>query len=222
MMFGEKCPRCEKRVYKKYDFCPYCGINLTAQTNLDSGDLGFLGKGDFDMKLPFGFNAFMKPLMRELSKQMLELDKELKKEQEKTDKDKGKSIGRFSIHIGMPGSKPIKLNMSSGNVGSQMATKEGRVFALPKISDEDFDKAKGFSKKEPSANVRRLSDRIIYEIEMPGVASIDKVNLSVLEEGIEVKAIGDRTVYQKFIDVVLPLKKYELEKDLLTLELGLK
>ena len=77
-------------------------------------------------------------------------------------------------------------------------------------------------KGEESYRIKVGDYRIIYEIEMPGVASIDKVNLSVLEEGIEVKAIGDRTVYQKFIDVVLPLKKYELEKDLLTLELGLK
>lgn len=221
-MFGEKCPRCDKRVSKKHDFCAFCGINLNAESNLDSEDFGFLGKDDdFGFKLPFGFNALMKPLMKELSRSMLELDKELKKEKQGDGEDKkGKSIGNFSIHIGVPGGKPMKLNLGSGNPGMQ--TMEKKTFSLPKISNENFDKAKDYSREEPVTNVRRLSDRIIYELEIPGVNSIDKVNVSVLEDGIEIKAIGEKTVYQKFIDVVLPLGKIQMKKDLLVLELGLK
>jgi hypothetical protein len=224
-MFGEKCPKCDGRVKKKHDFCAHCGINLNAEDNLDSDDFGFLGKNDnFDMKLPFGFNALMKPLMKELSKQMLELDKELKKEQSNTSKEqpKGKSIGHFSIHIGMPGSKPIKLDLGPGQPAGKQVLQTKSNFNLPKISNEDFDKAKKYSRETPITNVRRLSDRIIYEFEIPGVSSIDKVNVSVLEEGIEIKAIGDKKVYEKLIDVELPLAKIQMKKDFLVLELGLK
>ncbi len=116
-MFGEKCPRCDKRVSRKHDFCGYCGINLNAESNLDNGEFGLLGKnGNFDLKLPFGINALMKPLMKELSKSMMDLDRELKREQGEGNKNSnemnGKKVqprGNFSIHIGMPGQKPIKL-----------------------------------------------------------------------------------------------------------------
>jgi hypothetical protein len=219
-MFGEKCPRCDKRVSKKHDFCSYCGINLNAETNLDSGDYGFLGKdNDFDLKLPFGFNALMKPLMKELSKQMLELDKELKKDQGKGNEVNKKPASHFSIHIGVPGQKPIKLNTNMAN--PQVVARKKEV-SLPKISDDRFEKAKNFTREEPKANMRRLSDSIIYEIELPDVSSMNDVNISVLEDGIEVKAIAKDVVFHKFLDVSLPLARYEFKKDFLVLELGLK
>ena len=222
-MFGEKCPRCDKRVSKKHDFCAFCGINLNAETNLDSGEFGLLGKdGKFDLKLPFGFNALMKPLMKELSKSMVELDKELKREQGEVNKEKRiVPKGNFSIHIGVPGQKPIRLNASNPGVNAQMIAPK-KVTSLPKISSAEFEKSKDFSREEPKTNVRRLSDRVIYEIEVPGVSGIEKVNISSLEEGIEVKAIGKDVVYDKFIDVVLPLKRYEFSKGMIVLELGLK
>jgi len=219
-MFGEKCPRCDKRVSKKHDFCAYCGVNLNAEDS-SSGNEGFLGNNDnLNFKLPFGFNALMKPLMKELSKQMLELDKELKKEQQDDNKGKkGKSVGHFNIHIGIPGQSPIKIN--TNNFSPKIAS-EKNEFNLPKISGADFDKAKNFPREEPNTNMRRLSDRLIYEIELPEVISLDKVNISILEEGIEVKAIAKNVVYNKLLDVTLPLNKCEFKKDLLVLELGLK
>tara|TARA_Y100000034_G_scaffold112851_1_gene147231 strand:+ start:707 stop:1309 length:603 start_codon:yes stop_codon:yes gene_type:complete len=200
---------------------------LNAESNLDNGEFGLLGKnGNFDLKLPFGINALMKPLMKELSKSMMDLDKELKREQQGQSNNlngekKVSPRGNFSIHIGMPGQKPIKLVPNGMNVNPQVV-REKKVFSLPKISGEEFEKSKEFPREEPKTNVRRLADKVIYEIEVPGVGAIEKVDISSLEEGIEIKAIGKDVVYQKFIDVVLPLRRYELRKGLVVLELGLK
>ena len=218
-MFGEKCFKCNERVKKKHNFCPYCGTNLNQSE--ESEDYGFLGKmDDSDFKLPFGFNMLMKPLVKELTKQMMELDKELKKQPKESNQSNNMNSGkRFTIHIGVPGSQPMKIN--TGNNNSQVVAKPMHL-DLPKISGANLNKAKDFPRKEPTTNVRRLSDRVIYEVEIPGVDSADKVNLSVLEEGLEIKAIGEKVVYIKFIDILLPLKRYELRKDLLIVELGLK
>lgn len=224
-MFGEKCPKCSKRVKSKYDFCPYCGINLNPEADLDNGEYGFLGKDDLNdlgIKLPFGFNALMKPLMKELSKQMTDLDKEIKGEQKhfKEEPKRTKAVKSFSIHIGIPGQNPIVLN--SGNSGAQIITKNKKEFNLPKVSDNNLESLKNLPRKEPKTNVRRLSDRIIYEIGLPGVNSLDKINISNLEDGIEIKAIGKDVIFTKMIDVSLPLKRYDFKDNLLILELGLR
>ena len=207
-MFGEKCFKCNERVKKKHNFCPYCGTNLNESEA--SEDYGFLGKmDDLDFKLPFGFNMLVKPLMKELTKQMMELDKELKKQPNESNNTNPSK--RFTIHIGIPGSQPIKIN--TGN-NSQIVAKPMQL-NLPKISGTNLNKAKDFPRKEPTTNVRRLSDKVIYEIEIPGVDSVEKVNLSVLEEGLEIKAIGDKVVYTKQRNAFLELPADEKFKSLL-------
>ena len=44
-MLKKKCPKCEKKIEKSYDFCPYCGINF--KSKYDEEDYGLLGKNDF-------------------------------------------------------------------------------------------------------------------------------------------------------------------------------
>lgn len=221
-MFGEKCSRCSKRVSKKYDFCPYCGINLNAESNLDNGDFGFLGKDDFDMKLPFGFKALMKPLMKELSKQMLELDKEIKREEGYyKDKAEGKrAFSNFSIHIGIPGQKPIRIN--SFPLNSNQVVRKNKFSGLPKIDSKKLDKIKNLARKEPITTVRRLSDKIIYDIGLPGVRSLEDIDIAKLEDSIEIKAIAKDCLFLKVLDVTFPLKSYSFKDEKLILNLGLR
>ena len=49
-MFGKKCPKCNERVNKNYDFCPSCGTNLDSPQ--DKMDYGLLGKNDNIENLP--------------------------------------------------------------------------------------------------------------------------------------------------------------------------
>src|SRR3989338_2148318 len=113
-MFKQKCANCGKKISKKYEFCPHCGLNSSSASN--EKDYGFLGKGDlkeFDdlgMQLPFGFKMLMKPLLKELNKQMSDLDREVRKDGREINKKSipnERTFTRFDITIGMPGQKPI-------------------------------------------------------------------------------------------------------------------
>ena len=221
-MFREKCNHCRKKVSKKYEFCPYCGTNAKG----NSGDYGFLGKQDLideEFKLPFGFNMLLKPLMKELNKQMKELDNELKKEKVTGTNEQPRVRREFSIMFGIPGQKPIRIS-SSGNraSASQTISSNPQNRGLPKIDSSRLDKIKKLPRKEPKTNVRRLSDRVIYELDVPGVQFTTDINISQLEEGLEIKAVADKVVFSKMINVKLPLLKCSLQSEKLILEMGLK
>jgi hypothetical protein len=221
-MFGEKCTRCGKRVGKKHEFCSSCGLDLKNEG--DDADYGLLGKNDmndFDFNLPRGLNMLLKPLMKELTKQMGELDKEIRRE---GDKNPGRAArSNFSISFGTPGGKPIKIDNFGEQRAKQVVPQRGKkVLRLPKVSEDKLKKIKKLEKNEPDTNVRRLSDRIIYEISLPGVGYIDDINISNLENVIEVKAFLDELVYEKNIEISLPLINYSFGEEMLVLEFGLR
>ena len=77
-------------------------------------------------------------------------------------------------------------------------------------------------RETPTANVRRLGDLVIYEINIPGVKSLKDISISQLENSIEIKAIAKDKAYLKLLPVSLPILNYNLEKDKLILELEAK
>lgn len=213
-MFREKCHNCRKKVKKNFEFCPFCGANLRKKE-----DYGFLGKEDFfghDLDLPFGFNMLMKPLIKELNKQLVDLDKELKVE----NKNIKKPVQSFSMHISLPGQKPIKI--TSGNMGHNLNDlQQKKEIKLPKIDEKVLKNVKGLVKKEPKTNIRRLSDRVIYEVELPNVVSIESININKLEEGYEIKAVSKECQFVKELRINFPLLGYSFENELLVLEMSL-
>jgi len=222
-MFGEKCIKCDKRVSRKYEFCPHCGVNLdSGEYQKGEGDYGFLGRGDFGVKLPMGLNALMKPLMKELTKQMRVLDEEFKREQDGVKKNPGNSprpnMGNFSIHIGVPGAKPIRM----GSSNSSQLVQQNSPSGLPKIDSKKLEKTKDFPRKEPKTSIRRLSDKVTYNVELPGVDSLSDVNMVRLEDSLEIKAIAKDCLFFKVLEVALPLKSYSFKDEKLILNLGLK
>ena len=74
-------------------------------------------------------------------------------------------------------------------------------------------------RKEPETKVRRLTDKIIYEINLPGVKSLKNITVNKLENSIEIKAISKDRAYFKLIPIALPLIRYYLKKESLFLEL---
>lgn len=77
-------------------------------------------------------------------------------------------------------------------------------------------------RKEPKTSIRRLSDRIVYDIEMPEIKSKDNISIIPLENSIEIKAIGKSKTYYKVINIGFPLLDYSLSKGKLILEFGMK
>jgi RNA polymerase subunit RPABC4/transcription elongation factor Spt4 len=214
-----KCQKCGRKIKEGYSFCPHCG-NRADFENED--DLGMLGKSDIingtEIKLPAGFNSLFNSMMGNLSR---ELNQDLGKRF--IDEGNSKKIKKngLSISISTFGDGPPKIRVNGINPEK---TKEK---STPKMKSVHFDseKVKKFTelhKEEPKTNVKRLSNKVIYELEMPEVKSREDISILKLENSIEIKAIGKNKAYSKRIPVNLPLLSYDFSEGKLTLELGLK
>lgn len=231
-MFKKKaCKRCGKKSDKDFSYCPHCGSYI-GDREKEERNYGFLGKRDienFDMdgiKLPFGFNTVFKKLMREMDHQFKELDKELGKEKMRKVAT-GPSIKKsgISINISSGAGKPVIKVRSFGNA-PKFKEMERQIRPaskkMPVISEEKAKKLAKLPRQEAESKVRRLSGKLIYEIDLPDVKSIKDVIVNQLENSIEVKAFSKDKAYFKFLPVNFPLLDYRLSKGKLILELGEK
>ena len=225
-MFKKKeCPRCGTKIDRKYSFCPHCGNRF--DSNSEDKDWGMIGKDDFmpnlnEVKLPFGFNAIFNSLMKNMSK---ELNEQLSKnhfQQENNNSGKIKKDG-ISISISTFGNGPPKIKVTQLGNKPKLEVKEEKEKIKPNTFTKD--KIKKFAeleRKEPKTNIRRLSNKVVYEIEMPGVKSLDDISITKLESSIEVKALAKNKAYAKTIPINLPITDYNLSEGKLILELGIK
>ena len=228
-MFGKKCSRCGKKIKKSYDFCPFCSLNLVDKKQ-DERNYGFLGKedvrtveDDLFSGMPLPFRMMVKPLMKELNKQLGELGKELKKGTEENVVNSNKQPSKtstFRIHFGVPGQRPIELKgVNRPTKKLEIKTtpeKVGKV--LPNISLDDLRKANKLLKKEPETIVRRLSDSIVYEVKVPEVYSMNQVGIAKVATGFEIKAFSDKELFVKHVGLDLKLVDFYLSDGSLILE----
>ncbi len=219
MFKRKKCPRCKRKIDDRYSFCPYCGIKLKE----DSRKWGILGRTDYEkfpegFIMPFNFEGILNNLIRNLNNQIREFDKEIKKS--KIPPTRG-----ISISISTSNNRPPKISVKAIGESSQKiktpipaaVTKEKKP--LPEISEKGLKKLSKLPKKEPATKIKRLADKIIYEINLPGVKSLKDVSIMRLENSIEIKALAEDKAYVKSIPINLPISKYNLERDKLILEL---
>ena len=73
-------------------------------------------------------------------------------------------------------------------------------------------------REKAKTNVKRLGDKIIYELATPGVSSPEDIFISKLETGYEIKAIGSKKIYVNSIPINLQLKNYSISKSKLSVE----
>lgn len=202
-MFNKKCPRCSKEVSKGFIFCPYCGCNIPKEN--ESKDYGFLGVDDnanlgIGAGLPFNLNGILNSLMKQLSKEMTNIKPE-----------KSSSI---SISISSDGKPMVRVNSNDNKMAERKTTRK----SMTEFSPEQLEKFSGLPKREPKTNVRRLSQKILYEMDVPGVKNSKDVMISKLEKGIEIRALGAKAAYFKTINLGLELLNYKLAKEKLVLE----
>lgn len=238
MFWKKTCGRCGKKIEKEFSYCPHCGYPIGKER--EEKDYGFLGKKDFDnfnllnneIKLPLGFNMIFNKLVKEMDKQFRELDKELGKEKiEKMPKENLLKSGGISINISSGEGSPVIKVKSFGNLPEfkkfeKQIMPGGENYKREKINNSmNEEKAKELAKlprQEAESKVRRLSGKVIYEIELPGVKNTKDVIVNQLENSIEIKAFAKDKAYFKFLPVSLPILKYKLEEGKLILELGEK
>jgi HSP20 family molecular chaperone IbpA len=216
-MFDKKCPGCNNKIKKNYEFCPFCGNNF--RNIYDKEDYGIIGKNDIlnEPIFPgFGNSMFEKLLsqtMKMLEKQMKTMGEEMN-----------------------PPFKKIPINEINPNLNVQFFVNGKKVFPqveeiiaetcpqpsrvkVNKMSEEKLGKFAKLKRIEPHLKMRRLGQKLIYELEVPGVKNLDDVLINRLESSIEVKALAKDKSYSKIINVNLPILRYGLNNGNLILEL---
>lgn len=176
-------------------------------------DWGLLGRNDyvneseqFTNSIFSGFGGGMLGKMIEGTMKMLE--KEMQKELKNV-----RTQPRTNVELFVNGKR---INLNSPN----QKTTQKKVLKMPQFSEENLKRISKLPKKEPTANMRRLADSIVYEIDLPGVQSIDALSMIRLENSIEIKAVSGNNAYVKIIPIRLPLRGYQLSNEKLILELG--
>jgi len=215
-MFNKKiCKKCGEKISNKFDFCPYCGFS----TGSPNEDWGMLGKNDQFNNQDFFTNSMFggfsgKVLQKMLNNTMKMLEKEMGNVQQ--DKEIPLKTN-FELFINGKRISPRNIKVTKKQV-DQVPSK--KIKNSSEFSQENIKKFSELPKQEPLANVRRLSNKVIYEIDVPGVKSLKDISIIKLENSIEIKAVAKDKAYKKLIPVDLPLNKYKLDKEKIVLELN--
>ncbi len=243
-MFKKKCKKCNYEISRKFKFCPSCGSS-TKKTN--EKDYGLLGLDDEEKQnnlLPelgaFGGNMLNKMLgsaMRMLEKEMQkEMNGNLRNQKNLEDienQPRVKShlqlyINGKKVDLGemQPGQiKRINVN-KLGNRPVQpiqgILDQEAPTSKLPMPDEELLIKSSKLPRQEAKHRLKRLSNKISYEIDAPGIKSLDQILINKLEEGVEVRLFTKDKVLTKNINLSLPLTAYSLRKQKLFLEFQTK
>jgi len=165
-----------------------------------------LGRSDSEEKVGFVEGVGNKIINKMISNTFKMLEKELNKT----------SAGSSKIF-----SPEMKLMVNGREIMPiPKKTSKGLVKILPiEFSSENLEKWKNLKKEEPKSKLKRVANKIEYEVEVPDVNSIKDISIIKLENSLEVKAVGKKKGYLKRIPINLPLKKYSLTEGILTLEM---
>jgi HSP20 family molecular chaperone IbpA len=210
-MFGSKikCKFCGDKIDKKFHFCPHCGKNLT-----DKAPEFF----EPTFKMGFPFDQIMKQMTKQLEKQFKETDMDLgefkMKEHQMPKKMKGISISISSAGNGEPVIKVKNL----GDNETMIAEAPKQELPAKNLSESEIEKLSRLPKEEPKTEVRRMTDKIVYEINLPGVKK-DDIMITKLHNSIEIKAFTKEKAFFKLLPISLPIMKSELKNGKLILEL---
>jgi len=220
-MFNRKeCKHCNKKVSGKYDFCPYCGRSVIGKSK-KKDDFGMLGEDDnideFERLSKSMFDGFGGKIMNKmLGSAMKMLEKELEKEM----KQKKNIHPRTNFQLFING-KRVNLNGAAMQQSAkQKDKKQTKEVILNYFSQEAQKKFSNLPRKEPSTDIRRLSDKVVYEINLPGVNSMKDISLMKLENSLEIKAVGKNKAYFKTIPINLPIINNNFADEKLVLEFG--
>jgi len=215
-MFGKKeCNSCKKKMSSNHNFCPYCGNSSSGKTKKE--DYGMLGEDDYANEFEqFSNSLFGAPGGKMIGK-MFEsavkmLEKEMKKEMKKTTSKQQVPKTNFQIFI-----NGEKVNLKEHSHPQKIIREKNIVYKeLPRGNLKKFS---SLPKKEPKTSVRRFSDKVVYEVLIPGVRSLKDISIINLENNIEIKAIAKNKAYEKLIPITFPITNYEFSKGKLVLEL---
>lgn len=218
MFSKKKCKDCGEKINDAHSYCPYCGA--PQKKNKEQGMLG-----DNDYEEQFGnisnslFGGFSEKMFSKMFESAMKIiEKEMTKEMNKKVPKNEKDV-RSNFELFINGKRVNLENMNPQYPVQQKPKEKIESARLPQNILKGFS---GLPKKEPLTNVRRISDKVVYEVKLPGVKSEKDLSVTKLENNIEIKAKTKEKAYHKFIPVSLPIIAYAFSKGKLTLELDTK
>ena len=195
----QKCNGCKSKIKEDFSFCPYCGSDMR-NPQKEMQDYGLLGKDEM-LGAPLtggGSMGFTDKLVSSIFNNLMKsLESQMKGTQNNAEVRP------------MPNGIQIKLGVP---------TQRPRVAKKITISEDQLSRMKGVPRVEAKTEIRRLSDKVIYELKAPGIEKIDDIFVSKVESGYEIKAIGKNKVYVNSLQIDLPLRGYTLHEKGLTVE----
>ena len=206
-MFKKKCPKCREKIEKGYQFCPFCGHNL--KSKYEQEDYGFLGRNDFEDSFDSMFNDLP---MNKIFKTAMKMTEKMIKNMQESNQPRHSNNTDSNIQFFINGKRVFSQKKQV-----QQDQKPKKI--TPRISKDKLHKLSKLPRKEPKTVMKRLSGKLVYELEVPGVEDINDVLINQLESSIEIKAISKNKVYSKILNVNLPIIRYGLDEDNLVLEL---
>jgi hypothetical protein len=202
------CEKCKSSISEEYSYCPHCG-NPMLDVEKEKKDFGILGRNDAlddetlnqvsDSNLGF-MDKIMDSMMNSI---MRSAEKEMKKAMKNPN---------MNMMPNMPNG--IKIRIASPHQPQQQKKKANKIA----ISDAQIKRMSEMPKGTAKTNVRRLTDKVVYELSIPGISTPEDVFISKLETGYEIRAIGQKKVYINSLPVELPIKGFAFDKDKLFVE----
>ena len=213
MLFGKKdkikCARCSSGIDEKFSFCPYCGLSQI-DAEKEMREFGMLGRND---AAPGNFSS---PEMNLADQLIGSIMNNLVKTLDKQFKEMEKSDGGDRTEIrALPNGIRIKIG---GAPIQQVPKKNPSQVTKKTITEDQIKKMASLPRAEARSNMRRLSDRVVYELDAAGIESPKDVFISKLENGYEIKAIGKKKVFVNTIPVNLQIHGFSINGDTLFVE----
>lgn len=220
MLFGKKrreikCDNCNSKLDAKFNFCPHCGQS-TIDEQKERKEFGLLGRNDFTKPQRQNENPLAnlgitdKLINSIMSNMMKSFDKQMKgAENQNTDFMNNADIEQI------PNGIKIRIGIPQQSANSQPKPKTS---VKKQITEAQLEKMSSLPRAQAKTHIRRLSDKIVYELAAPGIESTDDVFISKLETGYEIKAIGKKKVYVNSLPVSLPLRSFSIANNKLLVE----
>jgi len=196
-----KCINCTEKIDKEFSFCPYCGIRTKDDID-ELQEYGMIGRTDIHQN-----PTQIDPLGGILNSLVSSLIKNIQVNVQQIDPLEMQNSPNGGIKIRIGNNSPQKKKVQ------RVKTKE--------MSEEQLDKLSKFPRTTAKTNVKRLGDKVVYELSAPGIQSTEDVFVSKLESGYEVKAIGKNKIYVNSLPITLPIKSYSIDNKGLVVEFSL-
>jgi hypothetical protein len=195
-----KCKACNSKIEDKFNFCPYCSSNLS-DPEREAEDFGLLGKTDAP-QTPIRSNLnFTDRIFEQLMNSAMKmLANELKGSEVKPE------------IRSLPNGIKIRIGSMPNNQIIPEKKQKKSIFEK-QITVKQMEKMSNLPRAEAKSKIRRLSDKVIFELSAPGVESIEDIFFTKIESGYEIKAIGKNKVYTNNLPTNLPLKQFSISED---------